>query len=118
VITYHSFSQLILYPWGYTKKPAPDAFAGLKMAEFAKKMQQLIHGVHGSTYRPQQSSQLYPTAGDTTDWTYGEYGIPAFTVELRPDSVERGGFILPPEQIQPTFEENLPAAQEFIERLL
>jgi carboxypeptidase T len=118
VITYHSFSQLILYPWGYTKKPAPDAFAGLKMAELAKQMQQRIHGVHGSTYRPQQSSQLYPTAGDTTDWTYGEYGIPSFTVELRPDSVERGGFILPPEQIQPTFEENLPAAQEFIERLL
>jgi carboxypeptidase T len=118
VITYHSFSQLILYPWGYTDKPSPDAFAGLKMAELAKQMQQLIHNVHGSTYTPQQSSQLYPTAGDTTDWTYGEYGIPSFTIELRPDSVERGGFILPPEEIQPTFEENLPAAEKFIERIL
>jgi carboxypeptidase T len=118
VITYHSFSQLILYPWGYTDKPSPDAFAGLKMAELAKQMQQLIHNVPGSTYTPQQSSQLYPTAGDTTDWTYGEYGIPSFTIELRPDSVERGGFILPPEEIQPTFEENLPAAEKFIERIL
>lgn len=118
VITYHSFSQLILYPWGYTNKPAPDAFKGLKMAELAQQMQQLIQGVHGSNYTPQQSSQLYPTAGDTTDWTYGEYGIPSFTIELRPDSIENGGFILPPEQIQPTFEENLPAAIEFIERTL
>jgi carboxypeptidase T len=118
VITYHSFSQLILYPWGYTEKSAPDAFAGLNMAELAKQMQQLIYDVHGKTYTPQQSSQLYPTAGDTTDWTYGEYGIPSFTIELRPDSVERGGFILPPEEIQPTFEENLPAAEHFIERLL
>ena len=118
VITYHSFSQLILYPWGYTNKPSPDTFAGLKMAELAMQMQQLIHGVHGSTYTPQQSSQLYPTAGDTTDWTYGEYGIPSFTIELRPDSVERGGFILPPGEIQPTFDENLPAAEKFIERIL
>ena len=118
VITYHSFSQLILYPWGYTNKPAPDAFAGLKMAEVAKRMAQLIRGVHGTVYTPEQSSQLYPTAGDTTDWTYGEYGIPSFTIELRPDSIAHGGFVLPPDQIQPTFEENLPAAEEFIKRFL
>jgi carboxypeptidase T len=118
VITYHSFSQLILYPWGYTNEPAPNAFAGLKMAEVAKRMAQLIQGVHGTVYTPEQSSQLYPTAGDTTDWTYGEYGIPSFTIELRPDSIAHGGFLLPPAQIQPTFEENLPAAEEFIKRFL
>ncbi len=118
VITYHSFSQLILYPWGYTSRPIPDAVDLATMTKLANRMQQLIRDVHGSTYTPQQSSQLYPTAGDTTDWTYGEYGIPSFTIELRPDSVENGGFVLPPEQIQPTFEENLPAAKEFIERIL
>jgi carboxypeptidase T len=118
VITYHSYSQLILYPWGYTSEPIPDASDLSTMTKLAKRMQQLIRGVHGETYTPQQSSQLYPTAGDTTDWTYGEYGIPSFTIELRPDSPENGGFILPPEQIQPTFEENLPAALEFIKRTL
>ena len=118
VITYHSFSQLILYPWGYTSQPIPDASDLSTMTKLAKRMQQLIRGVHGLTYTPQQSSQLYPTAGDTTDWTYGEYGIPSFTIELRPDSVQNGGFILPPDQIQPTFEENLPAAREFIKRIL
>lgn len=118
VITYHSFSQLILYPWGYTLEPIPDSSDLSTMANLAKRMQQLIHGVHGKTYTPQQSSQLYLTAGDTTDWTYGEYGIPSFTIELRPDSIQNGGFILPPEQIQPTFEENLPAAMEFIKRIL
>ena len=118
VITYHSFSQLILYPWGYTLEPIPDSSDLSTMAKLAKRMQQLIHGVHGKTYTPQQSSQLYLTAGDTTDWTYGEYGIPSFTIELRPDSIDNGGFILPPEQIQPTFEENLPAAMEFIKRIL
>jgi carboxypeptidase T len=96
----------------------PDYTDRATMTKLAERMQELIRGVHGATYTPQQSSQLYLTAGDTTDWTYGEYGIPSFTIELRPDSLENGGFILPPEQIQPTFEENLPAAQEFIERLL
>jgi carboxypeptidase T len=118
VITYHSFSQLILYPWGYTSQPIPDTSDLATMTKLAKRMQQLIRGVHGTIYTPQQSSQLYPTAGDTTDWTYGEYGIPSFTIELRPDTPENGGFILPPDQIHPTFEENLPAALEFIERTL
>ena len=81
-------------------------------------MQQLIRAVHGMTYTPQQSSQLYLTAGDTTDWTYGEYGIPSFTIELRPDSVEHGGLILSFEQIEATFEVNLSAAMEFIKRVL
>jgi carboxypeptidase T len=120
VITYHSYSQLILYPWGYTEQPIPDAIDRATMIELAERMQQLIRNVHGSTYRPLQSSQLYgiPVVGDTTDWTYGEYAIPSFTIELRPDSPQAGGFILPPEQIQPTFEENLPAALEFIDRIL
>ncbi len=118
VITYHSFSQLILYPWGYTLLPIPDASDLATMTKLAERMQELIRDVHGVTYTPQQSSRLYLTAGDTTDWTYGEYAIPSFTIELRPDSIENGGFILPPEQIQPTFEENLPAALEFIERIL
>jgi carboxypeptidase T len=120
VLTYHSYSQLILYPWGYTEQPIPDASDLATMTKLAERMQQLIRNVHGSTYRPLQSSQLYgiPVVGDTTDWTYGEYAIPSFTIELRPDSPQAGGFILPPEQIQPTFEENLPAALEFIDRIL
>jgi carboxypeptidase T len=118
VITYHSYSQLILYPWGYTSQPIPDTSDLATMTKLAKRMQELIRGVHGTTYSPQQSSQLYLTAGDTTDWTYGEYGIPSFTIELRPDTPENGGFILPPDQIQLTVEENLAAALEFIERTL
>jgi carboxypeptidase T len=120
VLTYHSYSQLILYPWGNTEQAVPDASDRATMTKLAERMQQLMRNVHGSIYRPLQSSQLYgiPVVGDTTDWTYGEYAIPSFTIELRPDSPQAGGFILPPEQIQPTFEENLPAALEFIDHIL
>jgi carboxypeptidase T len=69
------------------------------VVDIARQLQQLIHDVHGRTYTPQQASALYPTAGDTTDWTYGEYGMPSFTIELRPRSQAEGGFILPASQI-------------------
>ena len=118
VITYHSYSQLILYPWGYTDQPIADAHDHDLMANLAREMQGLIRDVHGKVYTPQQSSELYPTAGDTTDWTYGEYGIPSFTIELRPSRPEEGGFLLPANQIQPTWEENRPAAFRFIDEIL
>jgi len=118
VITYHSFSQLILYPWGYTDRPITDPDDHDRMVRLAQRMQELIRAVHDTPYTPQQSSQLYPTAGDTTDWTYGIYQIPSFTIELRPRTHLEGGFILPPEQIQPTWEENQPAALEFIQHVL
>jgi carboxypeptidase T len=118
VITYHSYSQLILYPWGYTDRPVPDAHDRELMVGLAAEIQGLIRDVHGVVYTPQQSSALYPTAGDTTDWTYGTYGIPSFTIELRPRTVQEGGFLLPAGQIQPTWEENRPAAFRFIEQLI
>jgi carboxypeptidase T len=118
VITYHSYSQLILYPWGYTERPVPDERDLAQMVDLAADMQALMRGVHGVVYTPQQSSELYPTAGDTTDWTYGIYGIPSFTIELRPRTFEEGGFILPASQIIPTWEENRPAAFRFIEQLI
>jgi carboxypeptidase T len=118
IITYHSFSQLILYPWGYTDGPIADPDDHNRMVQLAGQMQHLIRDVHGTVYTPEQSSQLYPTAGDTTDWAYGEYDIPSFTIELRPQTQAEGGFILPPEQIQPTWEENQPAALEFIRQVL
>lgn len=114
VLTYHSYSQLILFPWGYTRDPIVDPTDRRELEHIADDMQRLIRQVHGETYTAQQSSQLYPTAGDTTDWTYGEYDAPSFTIELRPDTQAEGGFILPPSQIQPTWEENRPAALQFI----
>ena len=116
IITYHSYSQLLLYPWGYTADPIAEDPS--KMAVLANRMATKIAAVHGVNYVAQQSSQLYPTAGDTTDWTYGVYGIPSFTIELRPRTASQGGFVLPANQIQPTFEENKAAAMEFIRTIV
>jgi carboxypeptidase T len=118
IVTYHSFSQLVLYPWGYTSDGVADPTDHANLAEMAGKICDCIRQVHGLSYTPEQSSQLYPTAGDTTDWAFGTYEIPSFTIELRPQTVEQGGFILPAAQITPTYEENRLAAFYLIDRLL
>ena len=118
IITYHSYSQLILCPWGYTNDPIADAADRRAMATLADAMSARIKAVHGADYVAEQSSKLYPTAGDTTDWTYGVYGIPSFTIELRPRTAAEGGFVVPAAQIQPTFEENKEAAHAFIAAVL
>jgi carboxypeptidase T len=110
--------HLILFPWGFTAKPLVDGVDLREMRGLAEDMERLIRGVHGQTYTAQQSSRLYPTAGDTTDWTYGEYDVPSLTIELRPASAMAGGFILPAEQIEPCWEENRPAALAFIRHIL
>ncbi len=78
-ITLHSYSNLVLWPWGDTYNPAPNAaqlqMLGRRMASF-------------NGYTPQQSSNLYPTSGATDDWAYGELGIAAYTFEIGTESDE------------------------------
>lgn len=72
-IDMHSYSQLVLWPWGTTSAPAPNGTAlqtlGRKLAFF-------------NSYTPQQSIGLYPTDGTSDAVSYGELGVPAFTIEM------------------------------------
>jgi len=73
-ITFHSYSELILYPWSYTDSTSCEhhdlfaKFAG-EMAAFNK-------------YTPEVSADLYPSSGDTDDFMYGEMKSLSFTFEL------------------------------------
>ena len=73
MITLHSYSNLVLWPWGWTTTAAPNstglAALGRKMASF-------------NGYTAQQSVGLYPTNGTTDDWSYGELGIASYTFEI------------------------------------
>lgn len=113
LISYHSHSQIILYPWGYTDQPSEqdDLFS-----ELAANMSILMYAVNGTYYMyGHAGNALYLTNGDTTDWAFGIYGIPAFTIELPPIDVLHGGFFNAEEEIQSIFNENLPAALFLIE---
>jgi carboxypeptidase T len=69
----HSYSELVLWPWGFTYAGAPNQTAlrtlGRKFAYF-------------NQYYPEQASGLYITDGSTDDFAYGERGVAAFTFEL------------------------------------
>lgn len=107
LISYHNYGQVILYPWSYTRLVSEKDNL---LSELAANMSNLIQYVNGNIYDfGQASSSLYLTNGDTTDWAFGAYNIPAYTIELPPIDVLHGGFFNAEEDIQSVFKENLPA---------
>ncbi len=105
-IDFHSYSQLVLWPWGWTLSPPPDE--GL-LDGLGADMSASILSVHGETYvQGQVYPTLYPAAGVSIDWAYGDQGVFSYTIELRPDSPDPG-FILPPQEIIPNGEEAFAA---------
>jgi len=73
-LTFHSYSELVLYPWGHcTGCESPDheqlIYHGDELAEMTQ-------------YENMQSSDLYPTSGDFCDWHYGVHGSYCYTMEI------------------------------------
>jgi len=74
-IDIHSFSQLVLWPWGFSNAagPAPNqdqlSTLGRRLAFF-------------NSYRPQQILGLTAASGSTADFAYGELGVAAYAYEL------------------------------------
>jgi len=98
----HSYSQLILLPWGFTNT-LPDDYE--EMLELALKGSDALTAVHGKTYETGCiPCMLYIASGSSADWAHGEAGIKFTTsMELRDTGVY--GFLLPPDQIIATAEE-------------
>lgn len=73
-LTYHSFSELVLYPWGHcTNCQSPDHDQLIYHGDQMAKM---------TDYENKQSSDLYPTSGDFCDWHYGVHGSYCYTMEI------------------------------------
>lgn len=113
LVSYHSYSQVILYPWGYTETASDKEDVLFAIADT---MSRLMEPVNGRYYAAERAGAgFYLTNGDTTDWSFGEYGIPSFTIELPPESSITGEFFNAESDIQPIFNENLPAALYLID---
>jgi hypothetical protein len=105
-IDFHSFGQLVLWPWGFTFDPLEDG--GVHNA-MGLDMEAAIESVNGFSYvQGQLSPVLYQASGVSVDWTYGAANAFSFTVELRDQG--QNGFVLPPDQILPTCQENFAGA--------
>jgi hypothetical protein len=99
-LSFHTWGDLLLHPWGYTVEAAPDSAL---FHEWSDDMT-LGVGYHGG----QAPRVLYVVSGEFTDWCYGETGTKprffAWTPEVgNPDD----GFWPPASRLVPLAEENL-----------
>ncbi|MFW6722754.1 M14 family metallopeptidase [Streptomyces sp. MAR4 CNY-716] len=111
-IDFHTYSELVLWPYGYTyDDTAPgltqddrDAFAavGEKMAA-------------SNGYTPQQSSDLYITDGSVNDWLWADQKVFSYTFEMYPGSAGGGGFYPPDEVIERETSRNRDAVLQLLE---
>jgi len=96
----HTYSNYVLYPWGYTSSPTPDESVFQHMADEMTRYNGYVTGQPGEI--------LYDVNGGTFDWVYGDHtnhdGAFSFTTEIGgsgdgfwPDESRRG----------PLFQENI-----------
>ncbi len=102
-LSFHSYSQLWLYPWGYTPMLTPDNAIFEALADSC---------VAYNRYKPQPGYRLYTTNGSTDDWFYGEQTtknkVFGFTPEVgsTSESVAYSGFFPDTAYIQKQILEN------------
>jgi len=102
-LTFHSYSQLWLIPYGYAKYAKPADYNELyRLAQVGKNA---LEATYQTRYQMGTAPDLlYPAAGGSDDWAKGAAGIKySYCLELRDKGAY--GFLLPTNQIIPTGEE-------------
>lgn len=93
-LSYHSYGNLILYPYGYTYTDIPSDMTRLDHDTFVTIAGRMAAA---TGYTAQQASDLYITDGDLGDWMYGARSIYPFTFELGGGTFYPGAGIIPTE---------------------
>ncbi|XP_011872350.1 PREDICTED: zinc carboxypeptidase-like [Vollenhovia emeryi] len=103
-IAFHSYSQLLLIPYGHTKAHL-DNYNDL--LGIGRKSITALAKRYGTKFTVGNIAEtIYVASGGSMDWVKGTFGTPiTYTYELRDEG--RYGFLLPPNQIIPTGEETM-----------
>ena len=88
-ISYHTYSALVLYPYGYTYEDEPPDMQHVDHLTFLAMGAEMQRT---TGYPAQQSSDLYITDGDFNDWMYGAMHRYPITIEMS------GGTFYPPDE--------------------
>jgi len=102
-ISFHSYGNLVLYPYGYADSaitPDNELFKRL-----AKEMAKL------NKYTAEKSSDMYPVMGDSADYLYGKGGVLSFEIELG-----ESGFIPPDSEVDKICTDNVKVCLYLIEK--
>ncbi len=82
-ISLHSYSNLVLLPWGYTECFAAACPPNLRTPNDAGLRHIAFRMSASNGYATGQASELlYAASGTNDDWVYGELGVPGFTFEI------------------------------------
>uniref|UniRef100_A0A8D0A0L3 Carboxypeptidase A4 n=1 Tax=Sander lucioperca TaxID=283035 RepID=A0A8D0A0L3_SANLU len=110
-ISVHAYSQLLMYPYGYSCGSVPHQ---PELYSVGKAAVQKLTSLYGTTYKVGSICNIiYPASGGSIDWSYN-LGIKySFAFELR--DTGRYGFILPANQIIPTATETWLALKHIME---
>ncbi|KAL7728213.1 hypothetical protein ACLKA6_005630 [Drosophila palustris] len=113
-LSLHSYSQLIMFPYGYSAERVEN-YADLK--EIGQKAADRIKEISGRVYKSGSIYEtIYPSSGGSKDWAHGQLKIPiTFTFELRGPPQSRELFILSAKEIEPTAREAFAAVQTIVE---
>ncbi|MGE5179423.1 MAG: M14 family zinc carboxypeptidase [Bacteroidota bacterium] len=100
-VSYHSYGDLVVYPWGYDRLDTPDNAIFFALGDS-------MATLNGYRFGNPKSNAIYLTNGSFDDWLYGDTVTkPAalgFTVEL--NTSDEGGFDPPDNLIGPTCDLN------------
>jgi hypothetical protein len=86
-VSFHSYGELVLFPWGYARLDTPDHRVYRALGDS-------VSAQNGYAAGNPNSNTIYLTNGDMDDWVYGDVATKSrmygFTFEL--NSLAQGGF--------------------------
>jgi hypothetical protein len=110
-IDFHTYSELILWPYGYTTADTTPTMTADVRNTFAS-IGQNMATTNG--YTPEQASDLYIADGTIDDWLWGAEGIFGYTFEMYP-TTSSPGFYPPDESIDQQTSRNREAVLRLLE---
>jgi carboxypeptidase T len=93
-IDFHTYSELILWPYGYTTANTTSTLNTNERNAHATLGQQMA-ATNG--YTPEQASDLYIADGIINDWEWGQHRIYNYTFEMYPTGSNPGFY--PPDEV-------------------
>ncbi|EHB08636.1 Carboxypeptidase A5 [Heterocephalus glaber] len=115
LISIHSYSQMLMYPYGHSVEPISNQ---KELYSLAKDAVKALYKVHRSKYifGSISTHSVNVASGVTVDWAYDSGIKYAFTFELRDTGCY--GFLLPAAQIIPMAQETWVAMRTIMEHTL
>ncbi|MET9056416.1 M14 family metallopeptidase [Streptomyces antibioticus] len=111
-IDFHTYSQLVLWPFGYTTADTTTGMTADDRNAFATVGRSMAAS---NGYTPEQASDLYITDGSIDDYLWGTHKIFSYTFEMYPGSAAGGGFYPPDEVIERETSRNKDAVLQLLE---